>query len=222
MARENDRIDSRIACLRTEHMPATLISDDGYHCEVWRSGGTLRRAHDSEPLDIVIKVPRQAIPGREVRVLQREHNEIRAALGDIVPLTVYVRTRIDGEESVVAMAPTIRRWFDVANPANESEIAPLLARSERLRGALQAFVAHAEDWDRREDRVIDLYGRDNLVFDRNRHLHYIDSFGVFFHADLLEVLPDPDPGLAERIRLSRLRLEYLRSLLEDTHAPSPG
>ncbi len=218
MARENDRIDSRIACLRTDQLPATLISDDGYHCEVWRSSGTLRRAGNSEPMDIVIKVPRLPIPAREVRVLQREHREISAALGDIVPLTVYMRTAIDGAESVVAMAPTIRRWFDVANPANEADIAPLLARSERLRAALQAFVTRAEHWDRTEDRVIDLYGRDNLVFDRNRHLHYIDSFGVFFHADLLEILPDPDPGLAERIRLSRLRLEYLRSLLEDCHA----
>ena len=214
MARENDRIDNRIACLRTEDLPATLISDAGYHCEVWRSSGKILRDGQREPLDLVIKVPRTTVSEGEVRVLRRDNDRLRNRLGDIVPATMYIRTVIDGHPSVVAMAPTIRKWFDVANPRYEAEIAPLIAQSERLRKALVDFVTAAEDWYVQEDRVIDLYGVDNLVFDRNRHLHYIDSFGVFFHADLLEILPDPDPGLAERIRISRERLQYLNHLLE--------
>ncbi|AGM40466.1 hypothetical protein SPISAL_01835 [Spiribacter salinus M19-40] len=218
MARENDRIDRRIACLRTEHMPATLVSDDGYHCAVWRSGGTLWHEGRAQTMDMVIKVPRQAVNAAEVRVLKREHETLRAALGDIVPQTVFARTLIDGQVSVVAMAPNIRRWFDMANPIHGEQIAPLLAQSPRLREALASFVCQAEAWYQNDRRVIDLYGRDNLIFDRNRHLHYIDSFGVFFHEDLLHVLPDPDAGLAERIRISRLRLNYLSALLEDGHA----
>ena len=181
MAREDDRIDNRIACLRTEHLAATLISDAGYHCEVWRSSGSILRDGERHSLDRVIKIP---------------------------------RTAIDGEPSVIAMAPNIRRWFDVANPANEAELAPMIGRDGRLREALGHFTASAEHWYARDERVIDLYGVDNLVLDRNHHLHYIDSFGVFFHADLLAILPDPDAGLAERIRISRLRLDYLNHLLE--------
>jgi len=213
MARDNDRIDSRIACLRTEDVPATLISDDGYHCEVWRSSGSIFRNGQRQSLDLVVKVPRQAISESEVRVLHREHHQIRERLGDIVPVTVFARTEIDEHPSMIAMAPNIRRWFDVANPIHEEEIAPLIGQSDRLRQAIQHFVDAAEHWYVTESKVIDLYGRDNLVFDRNRHLHYIDSFSVFFYADLLAVLPDPDPGLVERIRISRERLAYLQHLL---------
>ncbi|RZU99151.1 hypothetical protein [Spiribacter vilamensis] len=220
MAREDDRIDNRIACLRTDRLPATLISDAGYHCEVWRSSGSVFRDGERQTLDRVIKVSRSRTPAREVEILNRDHRRLREALGGIVPPTVFVRTRIDGEESVIAMAPNIRRWFDVANPGNESDLAPMIARDKRLRDALAHFIATAERWYRQEDRVLDLYGIDNLVLDRNHHLHYIDSFGVFFHADLLEILPDPDPGLAERIRMSRLRLEYLNHLLEIAHDPN--
>ena len=213
MARDNDRIDSRIACLRTKDVPATLISDDGYHCEVWRSSGSIFRNGQRQSLDLVVKVPRQAISESEVRVLHREHHQIRERLGDIVPVTVFARTEIDEHPSMIAMAPNIRRWFDVANPIHEEEIAPLIGQSDRLRQAIQHFVDAAEHWYVTESKVIDLYGRDNLVFDRNRHLHYIDSFSVFFYADLLAVLPDPDPGLVERIRISRERLAYLQHLL---------
>lgn len=213
MSRESDRIDVRIDSLRTDRLPATLVSSDGYHCEVWRCSGSVRRDGRSQPRDVVIKVPRQAFSAAEVRVMQREHRRLRESLGDIVPPTLYVVARIDGEPSVVALAPTISRWFDIANPAHEAEARPLLQRMPRARSALAQFIDVAEDWYRREERVIDLYGLDNLVLDRNRHLHYIDSFGVFFHADVLNALPDPDPGLAERIDLSRRRLDYLRDLL---------
>lgn len=213
MSRADDRIDARIEALRTDRLPATLVSSDGYHCEVWRCSGSVLRAGERQARDIVIKVPRASFSRAEVRVMRREHDRLRAALGDIVPPTLFVLARIDGEPSVVALAPTISRWFDIANPANEAEARPLLERMPRARAALARFIEAAEDWYRREDRVIDLYGLDNLVLDRNRHLHYIDSFGVFFHADVLNALPDPDPGLAERIALSRWRLEYLQDLL---------
>ena len=214
MAREDDRIDNRIACLRTDRMAATLVSDAGYHCEVWRSSGSVMRDGARQTLDRVIKIPRTPVPATEVRVLRRDHQRLHSALSDIVPPTVFVRTRIDDQPSVIAMAPTIRRWFDVANPINQAELAPMIARDPRLRDALRHFILTAERWHAQDGRVIDLYGVDNLVLDRNHHLHYIDSFGVFFHADLLDILPDPDPGLVERIRLSRIRLEYLNHLLE--------
>jgi len=213
MSRDDDRIDARIEALRTDRLPATLVSNDGYHCEVWRCSGSVVRDGERQARDVVIKVPRTPFTRAEVRVMRREHDRLRATLGDIVPPTLYVVACIDDTTSVVALAPTISRWFDIANPANEAEARPLLARIPRARDALERFIEAAEDWYRREDRVIDLYGLDNLVLDRNRHLHYIDSFGVFFHADVLNALPDPDPGLAERISLSRRRLEYLRDLL---------
>ncbi|PWG61405.1 hypothetical protein [Sediminicurvatus halobius] len=213
MSRESDRIDARIDALRTDRLPATLVSSDGYHCEVWRCAGSVRRDGQRETRDFVIKVPRVPFTAAEVRVMRREHRRLRDALGDIVPETLYVIAHIDGVESVVALAPTISRWFDIANPANEAEARPLLERMPRARAALCRFIEVAEAWYQSEERVIDLYGLENLVLDRNRHLHYIDSFGVFFHADVLNALPDPDPGLAERIELSRRRLEYLRDLL---------
>lgn len=213
MGRENDRIDHVIGCIPTRRMPATLIASSGHHCEVWRSSGTVRRKGWRSPLDIVIKIPRQPVSEPEVRTLRREHSLLRLALGEIVPPALFVRTRIDGIESLVVMAPTVSRWFDLANPAHEAEAAPLLAQLPEARYALKRFVEQAELWFAKEDKVIDLYGLDNLVLDRNRQLRYIDSFGVFFYADLLHLVPDQDAALADRIDLSRRRLAYLQHLL---------
>ncbi|MBS3785438.1 MAG: hypothetical protein KGY57_01380 [Gammaproteobacteria bacterium] len=213
MGRENDRIDHLIGCIPTRRMPATLIASSGHHCEVWRSSGTVRRKGWRSPLDIVIKIPRQPLSANEAKTLQREHGLLRKALGEIVPPALFVRTRINGVESLVAMAPTVSRWFDLANPAHEEEAAPLLSQLPEARHALRRFVEQAELWYAKEEKVIDLYGLDNLVLDRNRQLRYIDSFGVFFYADLLHLVPEHDATLAHRIDLSRRRLAYLQHLL---------
>jgi hypothetical protein len=211
MARENDSIDDRIDCLRTDRIPATLISTSGYHCEVWRAAGTIIRADERRQMDVVLKIHRSGCTWPETRVIRREYTRMRDALGHLIPDTVYIATRVNGSYSVIAIANAVNRWFDVANPSNEDEAVPLFQRLRRARDDLAMFIEQADAWDR-EDRVIDLYGTENLVLDSNRHLRYIDSFGVFFYADLLNALDDPDPGLADRIAISRRRLEYLRHL----------
>lgn len=215
MARDDDRIDDRIACLHTDRMAATLIATRGYHCEVWRAAGSRIRAGARVPMDVVIKVHREPCTRPEVMSLQREYRRLRGALGELVPDTAFIATRINGAESVIAIAPTVSRWFDVANPANESEALPLFRRLRRARHQLARFIEVAEGWDR-EDRVIDLYGLENLVLDSNRSLRYIDSFRVFFYADLLHAIDCPDEGLRERIDKSRQRLDYLRFLLAES------
>ena len=64
-----------------------------------------------------------------------------------------------------------------------------------------------------EGRVLDLYGRENLVLDRDRNVRYLDSFGVFFYADLQHAVAGIDDEYQERIDISLRRLDYLQSLL---------
>jgi hypothetical protein len=60
--------------------------------------------------------------------------------------------------------------------------------------------------------VIDLFGRENLVLDRSPALRYLDSFGVFYYPDVLDVVAEPDPMLAHRIEVSLARLAYLETI----------
>ena len=53
------------------------------------------------------------------------------------------------------------------------------------------------------------------MLDRDQRIRYIDSFRVFFFADMLHVLAHPDEDLKERIDLSLRRLEYLEHLLAE-------
>ncbi|MGD8428765.1 MAG: hypothetical protein PVH31_00030 [Ectothiorhodospiraceae bacterium] len=213
MSRENDRIDARLGCVRTDLIPATLISTTGYHCEVWRAVGSVYRNRARNPLDLVIKVPTAPYTLREVGILNREYRMLRRALGTIVPRSLYIATTVNDAPGVVVLAETVNRWFDVANPVNESEAVPLFRRLRRARGQLARFIEAARAWDRDGERVIDLYGLENLVLDANQRLRYIDSFRVFFHADLLYALETPDEDLRERIELSRRRLDYVEHLL---------
>lgn len=216
MSRDADFIDAYIPGLRIERIPATLIASQGHHCETWRVVGSVWRGRARSRLDIVIKVYREACSPREVRAMKREHDRLRRALPGIVPRTTFVSLSINGQPSVVAACPTIRRWFDVANPAHESEAVPLFRQLRRARRHLERFVETADRWDRESDQVIDLFGLDNLVLDTRHHLHYVDSYRVFFYADLLYAIDPPDDALAERIALSRRRLEYLRHLLQES------
>ena len=64
-----------------------------------------------------------------------------------------------------------------------------------------------------EGRLIDLYGRDNLVLDRQFEIAYLDSFGVFFHTDVRHAIHVVDDELEARMAVSARRLDYLESLI---------
>ncbi|MCW8920759.1 MAG: hypothetical protein OQK68_04705, partial [Sedimenticola sp.] len=64
-----------------------------------------------------------------------------------------------------------------------------------------------------DHKVIDLYGLDNLVLDKNKDVRYLDSFEVFFHEDMLYIIDDPCDDLREKINVSLRRLEYLEDML---------
>lgn len=214
MSRENDHIDHHIACLQAERIPAALISTTGYHCEVWRSTLGIWRDGVRRSEDLVIKVPREPYSTQEAALLYRDYRRLRDRLGAIVPRTRFVITEIDGVPSVIAICAGVSRWFDIANPAHEEEAVPLLNKLRRTRADLQRFVEAADAWDTHEDRVIDLFGLENMVLDRSHRLRYLDSFRVFFHSDMLHAIDNVDDNLLQRIELSRLRRDYLRFLVD--------
>jgi hypothetical protein len=209
---DDDRIDVDVACLNVDALNATLISDVGFNCKVYRSVGTLRRRSASTNLDLVVKCHRFPCSPAKVRAYRRDHTRLHQALGDIVPKALFVATRIDGADSCVVLAQGREPWFDLANPAHEEEVRPLFKRLRRARAQLARFVEAARAWER-EGRLVDLYGRDNLVLDRNREVTYLDSFGVFFHTDLVHAIGGVDEETEARMRLSRRRLDYVASLL---------
>ena len=213
-ADDMDRIPGEIACLDTTRLPATLISSVGHHCEVWQQASAIVRDGQRTGLDLVIKKFRQPCSFREASVYAREYQRLRDALDDMVPSTLFVYSRVDGHGSVVAIAETVSTWFNIANPHNESEAIPLLRRLARARAQLRRFIDAAHTWHNQSDpKLIDLYGVDNLVLDRNYHLRYLDSFGVFFHESLLYLLAEVDESLKAKIDLSLERLAYLEHLL---------
>ncbi|MBA1149046.1 hypothetical protein H0Z60_18500 [Ectothiorhodospiraceae bacterium WFHF3C12] len=214
MSRENDHIDRRIACLQAERIPAALISTMGYHCEVWRSNLRLYRDGVPRTYDLVIKVPRETYSVQEASLLRRDYRRLRERLGSIIPRTQFVVTEIDGQSSVFAISEAVSRWFDIANPAHEEEAVPLFRKLRLARADLMRFVEAADAWDTHENRVIDLYGLENMVLDRAHRLRYLDSFRVFFYADMLHAIDGEDETLRQRIELSRLRRDYLRFLVE--------
>ena len=213
MGGESDRIHRHVGCLDTTGILATLVSTTGYHCDVWRSIGAVVRGESRIRLDIVIKVYRGGCSVAEAVVYCRHYRTLKAALGDIVPDAVFVATRIDDIASVIVIARAVTPWFNLANPANESEAVPLVRQSPRIRAQLARFVAACSHW-RSEGRVIDLYGLDNLVVDQTDSLRYVDSFEVFFFLDMLTLLEQSDDVLRRRIELSLARLDYLDYMLK--------
>ena len=212
MARESDRIPDQVACLNTEAMPATLVSTRGFNCEVWQSGGVIVRDGQRQAVNFVVKRHRYPCSRRKVQAYQREYRRMRTALADIVPSALFVSTRIEDEESVVVLAQTHTPWFDLARPGNEDEARPLLARLPKALGQLARFVRAARSWAD-EGLVVDLYGAENLVLDRDRNVRYLDSFGVFFYEDMLYAVDGVDEALEAKIVISRSRLDYVESLL---------
>ncbi len=218
MSKENDRIPENIACLPTGHIPATLISTRGHHCEVWRTTRLIAKNDRKQPLDIVIKRHRKPCPMPEVRVLRKEFRELKRRLKEIIPHTLYVATKIDSEDNVVVIAEAVNPWFNIANPVNEEETIPMLRQLPRARSQLRRFIDAAKFWYREQGiRIIDLYGLDNLILDVNREIKYIDSFCVFFYGDLLYILDDDvNDALKEKMDISLQRRDYLEYVLKES------
>ncbi len=215
MSRANDRIEGRVACLDTRNLLASLIATSGYHCDVWRSTVVMVRNGERSSLDLVIKVHTRPCSQAEARIYRKQYLLLKAELDEIVPSAAFAVTEVDGFSSVVVIADAVNRWFNIANPGNEDETIPLLAKLPRARDQLNRFLTAARRWQERDDKVIDLYGLDNLVLDVNREVRYLDSFEVFFNRDLLTLLDEPDEGLREKIDLSLRRCEYLEYVLTE-------
>ena len=212
MGKEYDRISSDIQCLNVRKLPATLISNRGAHCIVWQTGGY--KKHRKFNLDFVIKRHRLSCTDREVQIYQRDYLKLKQSLQDMISSAIFVRTRVDGEPNLMVLARTYIPWFNIANPSNEEEALPLLGKLKKARTQLERFVSVAREWRDRESKVIDLFGIDNLVLDKNHQIRYLDSFGVFFHEDVLHLIDGVDPELEEKIDLSLQRMEYLKYLLK--------
>ena len=213
MSKEIDRISADISCLDTRNLPATLIPTQGAHCTVWQSGG-YRHPISGVAIDLVIKRHTLDCTPREISIYHRDYLRLRGQLHEIIPTALFVRTMINGQENLLVLARAHTPWFNIANPANEEEAMPLLARLPKARRQLQSFVDVARRWQREESKVIDLYGIDNLILDKEHEVRYLDSFEVFFHEDLLHLLDEPGADLEDKINISLRRLEYLEYILE--------
>ena len=222
MSVANDRIAADIGCIDTEKLPASLVSTQGSHCDVWQTsrstGGKGRRA---VAVEWVIKHHRLPCNPREIAILIRDYRTLKRSLKEIIPPATYIRTRVNARDNVIVVARAFTPWFNLANPANEQEAIPLLNGLRKARVQLARFIDAAKEWRATERGVIDLYGLDNLVLDKNREVRYLDSFGVFFHEDLPHILEVPDWELEQKIALSLRRLDYLEYLLRQLKEPSP-
>lgn len=208
-----DAITGTIACLPTGRLPATLISTKGFHCHVWLVALAREHENSRRRLQLIVKKGHGRATLAEVRALQREYRRLKAALGEIVPDACFVHTLVDGQPGVIALAEVVQPWFDLANPGNEEESLNLLRLWPQARRQFLRFVAAATDWAA-QDLIIDLTGDSNLVLDRDRAVRFIDSFRVFFYADMLYGTDAVDPDLEQRIDLARRRLVYLQRLAE--------
>ena len=168
-------------------------------------------------MGVIVKKHHRRCSFAEVRAYSREYRMLKDALEEIVPETVFVAARVDGVENVIALAEPVNPWFNLANPLNAEETLPLMRQLPIARSQLRRFLEAADHWYRNGDgKVIDLYGLDNLVLERNREVRYVDSFGVFFYEDMLDYVDDAEDDLRHRLRVSQRRLEYLRDVLQAT------
>ena len=211
---DEDRLTVDIECLDQDNLLATLISTTGNHCEVWRTSHRSAADNKSQTyLDFVIKWPLGENSMQEIRLLARQYRLLRDELEDIIPEALFVITRINGKPNVCVFATAVNVWFNMANPQNEEEAIELLRNHSKARSQLARFLNAARNWRNTDNpRIIDLYGLDNLIMDNNREIRYLDSFYVFFHEDMLHILDEPDPQLAEKILRSAKRLDYLEHI----------
>ncbi|MCB1741469.1 MAG: hypothetical protein KDK91_13940 [Gammaproteobacteria bacterium] len=211
----DEPLPADIAGLASSAGPATLISSSGFNCDVWRVKRSMRRDGPRTELDLVVKRHREPCAPVKARAYLREYRLLKRRLGDIVPSAMFVVTRVGDAPGVAVVAEACEPWFDLSDTNNRAEAVRLLAGLERAREQLRTFVRNAREWER-GSRLIDLYGNDNLVLDRNRHVRYLDSFNVFFYTDVLHALGESDPWFEQRIEMSRRRLDYLEHLLDST------
>ena len=214
--REEDRPALDIACLNPGCRRAALISTTGNHCQVWRGSCKRRfRSGGESYMEFVIKYPLDSYSDADVRILARQYEQLRDALGNIVPRAMFVISCIDGQPNMFVVARAVNVWFNIANPRNREEAIGLLRENPVARAQLAHFVNTAYKWrEGPNPRVIDLYGLDNLVMDNQRRIRFVDSFYVFFFEDMLHLLGgQPDLDLEEKIAVSLRRLAYLDDIL---------
>lgn len=216
-SKEQDFLAVDIACLNPETLRATLVSSAGSHCEVWRTNKRFRDTPDKEAYhEFVIKYPTAGQSNAEIAILVRDYKRLKATLQEIIPSAIFFITEVDGEQNVCVVADAVNIWFNIANPQNHEETVELLRESPRAYDQLKRFVEAARDWRASDNsRLIDLYGLDNLIMDRNHEIRYLDSFFVFFYEDMLDMFEQEADNLLERqIDISKERLKYLEEILK--------
>jgi len=177
---------------------------------------SLQPARRRPPYDLVIKKYRGPCRAREVEVLERDYRILKMSLEDIVPNTIFVPTRTAEGIGAVAVSHAVVPWFNLANPINEADAIPLFRKLPKARNQLMRFCHAARKWAHEVDgKIIDLYGLDNLVLDTNREVRYLDSFHVFFYADVGNYIDEDDHLLMQKIGISINRFEYLEHLLAE-------
>jgi len=214
-SKEQDYLAVDIPCLNPETLRATLVSSAGSHCEVWRTNKRNREDKESYH-EFVIKYPTNSQSSAEIAILKRDYQRLKNTLEDIIPSAIFFVTEVDGEKNACVIADAVDIWFNIANPQNLEETVELLRESPRAYDQLRRFVAAARQWRASDNsRLIDLYGLDNLIMDRNHEIRYLDSFFVFFYEDMLDMFEQESDNLLERqIKLSIERLNYLEMILE--------
>lgn len=211
--KSEDRPALEVACLDRSAMRAALVATLGNHCRVWR--GALKdettSTKDSGYAEYVIKYPVELYDDNDARILRSQYGTLRDALGEIIPEALFVKSRIDGRTNLFVIARAVDIWFNIANPTNREEAIGLLREHPIARHQLSRFVAQAKRWRQPPNpRLIDLYGLDNLIMDKQRQIRYVDSFFVFFFEDMLHLIGgEPDYELEDKIRVSQRRLAYL-------------
>ena len=221
--KEQDHLAVDIACLNPETLRATLVSSSGSHCEVWRTNKRVESVEGEKGYhEFVIKYPTCTNSQAEIAMLMRDYRRLKNALEEIIPSAVFFVTEIDAKQNVCVIADAVNIWFNIANPQNREEAVELLRESPRARDQLTRFVDTARDWRNSDNsRLIDLYGLDNLIMDRNHEIRYLDSFYVFFFEDMLDLLQDePDTLLEKQINTSTERLDYLEEILDRSRSGS--
>lgn len=214
--RDDDRPALDVACLNPKCRRAALVSTTGNHCRVWRGTRKHEDAVDGDSYtDFVIKYPLDSYGAADARILARQYQLLRDALGDMVPEALFVRSCMDGQPNLFIVARAVNVWFNIANPQNREEAVGLLRKFPLARSQLIRFVRQAEKWRQGPNaRVIDLYGLDNLVMDNQQQIRFVDSFYVFFFEDMLHLLGgEPDYDLQDKIEVSLQRLAYLSEIL---------
>ena len=202
-----------IACLNAKRLSVELKSIIGHHCDVFQM--SVHRFRNRKPYDVVIKKYRGPCSFRQLQVLDKDYRRLKASLEDIVPNTIFVPVRTVYGDSAIAISHAVVPWFNIANPINEADAVPLLRKLPKARNQLMRFCHAARKWCyEKHSKIIDLYGLDNLVLNTDREIKYLDSFHVFFYADMSHFVDEEDDQLSQKMQISVSRCEYLEHLLK--------